>query len=180
MKATYLIQNENREKVFEEIGIFLADSINDYPRHNEWYRGIIREFKAGFDREIIVAYDGKEIAGVSILKKSQLEKKICSLRVAKEYRGNGLGRALFQKSLDYLETDKPILTVSQNKENEFKKIFKYFGFSLEQIYPGKYRPDLSEYCYNGILLPETILKQKQNGMVISLPVSNFRQIIHNR
>lgn len=166
-KTTYLVQNENTEKAFEEVRIFLADSIHDYPRHDEWYRGIVREIKEGLDRDIIIAYSGKEIAGVSVLKKSQLEKKICSLRVAKEYQGNGLGRALFRKSLDYLETDKPILTVSQNKKDEFQKIFKYFGFSLEQIYPGKYRPDLNEYCYNGILLPETILKRNENQLGIS-------------
>lgn len=163
-KTTYLVQSENQERVLEDVRIFLADSIYDYPRHDEWYRGIMREFSEGFDREMIVAYDGKQIAGVSILKRSPMEKKICSLRVAKEYRGNGLGTALFKRSLDYLETDKPILTVSQNKRDEFQKIFKYFGFSLERVYPGKYRAGLNEYCYNGILLPENILKQKENGL----------------
>lgn len=165
-KTTYLVQNENKEKALEEVRIFLANSIYDYPRHDEWYRGIMREIREGFDREMIVAYNGQRIAGVSILKRSQVEKKICSLRVAKEYRGNGIGTALFKRSMDYLETDKPILTVSQNKKDEFKKIFEYFGFSLEQVYPGKYRQGINEYCYNGILLPEKILKQKGNRLEI--------------
>lgn len=160
---TYMVQNENMEKIFEEVRIFLADSIYTYPRHDEWYRGITQELKEGTNREMIVAYDGKRIVGVSILKRSQMEKKICSLRVAKGYRGNGLGTILFKKSLDYLETDKPVLTVSQNNKNEFQKIFDYFGFSLEQIYLGKYRSGLNEYCYNGILLPESILKPCVNG-----------------
>lgn len=35
----------------------------------------MREFREGFDREMIVAYDGNQIAGVSILKRSPMEKR---------------------------------------------------------------------------------------------------------
>lgn len=161
---TYLVQSEDMEEIFEDVRIFLADSVYYYPRHNEWYKGVVQELRDGTEREMIIVYDSKTIAGVSILKKSQIEKKICSLRVAKEYRGKGIGTSLFKKSLEFLETDKPILTVSQGKKEEFQKIFNYFGFSLEQTYYGKYMPTLNEYCYNGILLPEDILQGNKFGV----------------
>lgn len=160
MRKIYLKQNEDIESVFENVGIFLADSVYDYPRHIEWYDGVMQEIQTGCNRKMFIVYDNKTIIGVSIIKKNQLEKKICSLRVAKEYRGNGIGTSLFKKSLEYLETDKPILTVSENKKEEFQGIFDYFGFSLEQIYHDKYMRNRDEYCYNGILLPEDILLQK--------------------
>lgn len=34
-KTTYLVQSENQERVLGDIRIFLADSIYDYPRHDE-------------------------------------------------------------------------------------------------------------------------------------------------
>lgn len=160
-KMTYLLQNESIETVLEDVRIFLADLRYEYPRHDEWYRAVAQELRCGMNRKIMIAYDNQNIAGVAILKKGQKEKKICSLRVARMYQGNGIGTSLFKKSLEYLETDKPLLTVSQLKKKEFERIFAFFGFSLEKVYDGKYKPNLCEYCYNGILPQESILRQNE-------------------
>lgn len=48
---------------------------------------------------------------------------------------------------------------------EFQKLFNYFGFSLEKVYHSKYLSESDEYCYNGILLPESILRQNKVQMM---------------
>ena len=156
-----LLKSENVQKTIKDVRFFLADLKYEYPEHEKWYDGMVQELESGMNREIIAAYDDRNIIGVAILKKSNLERKICSLRVAKEYQCNGIGTELVKRSFEFLETDKPIITVSQTKKMEFQKLFNYFDFSLERVYHGKYLPSSSEYCYNGILLPESILQQNK-------------------
>lgn len=158
-EVRHFMENEYWVKTVEKVRVFLEDLRFEYPEHEKWYNGMVQELKNKKNRDMVIAYDNKKIIGVSILKKEDAEKKICSIRVAKEYQKIGIGTELVKRSLDILETDKPIITVSQSKKEEFKKIFEFFGFSLETIYNGKYLPCSKEYCYNGILLPEKILKK---------------------
>ena len=80
------------------------------------------------------------------------------LRVAKEYQGQGIGTMLIDKSINFLKNEKPIISVSELKKYEFKRIFEHFGFSLGEVCFAKYTPFTSEYVFNGTLSPETILK----------------------
>lgn len=54
--------------------------------------------------------------------------------------------------MNLLETDKPLLTLNQNKLIVFDKIFNYFNFSLEKTYKDIYRKHNCELSFNGELI----------------------------
>ena len=56
-----------------------------------------------------------------------------------------------------MNNSKPIITVSENKREEFLPLFQAFGFIQTEPYENKYKDNTREYCFNGYLSPETIL-----------------------
>lgn len=84
--------------------------------------------------------------------KDRSERKICCLRVLPEYQNRGIGVKLFIRSMDRLETDKPLLSISSNNLNRFKNIMDYFNFKQYQHYPDLYRKNSEEISYNGYLI----------------------------
>lgn len=160
-KILRISETECFDKYINKIKLFLSDLVIEYPLHNKWFKGVVKDLKEKrYSREILFATNSMdEIIGVSILKRTNCEKKICTFRVAEKYQRQGIGTLLMLKSLEILETDKPIITVSESKHQEFKKLFQRFNFCLKKVYFGKYRYLTKEYCYNGVLSPETILKQ---------------------
>ncbi len=161
-KLLQITETDNLEKYINKIRTFLSDLVIEYPLHDQWFSGVVGELRKNTKtREILfILNNSDEIVGVSILKKTKLEKKICTFRVAEKYQRQGIGTMLMKKSLEFLETDKPIITVSGSKHNEFIRLFKRFNFSLNMVYFGKYCDLSFEYCYNGVLSPETILKNQ--------------------
>ena len=101
------------------------------------------------EREIIVCEKEYEIAGVTILKSTKEEAKICTMYVAEQYRHNGLGRRLMELSLEWLKNDKPVITLDKSKEPDFAGILKHFGFVLQEENCGLYNPGKIELIYNG-------------------------------
>lgn len=150
-----------RKSFIKEVNFFLKDLIFEYPLHNIWYKKMINSMEKNSDREILLALENKNLLGTAILKNSDFEKKICTLKVSPCFQHKGIGKELLAKSLEVLETDKPILTVTYRKSLYFKKIFEFYGFSLESLYPGKYMPNSCELVYNGILMPETLIQNEQ-------------------
>lgn len=142
------------------IRFFLMDLCLEYPLHNIWYEKMIKSMEEKSDREILAVFENDILLGTAILKNTVDEKKICTFRVKSNYQKRGIGKQLMLKSFEYLETDKPIITVSQQKNHEFKRLLDFFGFNLESIYWGKYVKGSTEFVYNGILLPETLLEDE--------------------
>ena len=129
----------------------------EYPNFKKWYKSLYT--KDDFlkeDREIVLCKKCDEIIGVMILKQDDNEKKICSLRVAPKYQRLGIGSSLLEKSFDYFNDDKPLITIHISKYHEFKKLFERYGFSLEQEAQGYYGLLRSELSYNGILFSNRI------------------------
>lgn len=129
----------------------LCDLSGFYPDFETWledkvYKGIV----AG-ERSIILHYKNNDISGLAIVKDNEVEKKLCCLRVLPRYQGSGVGIRLFQKSFDILNCNKPLLSISQEKETDFLKVFQYFGFSLEKKYSDYYRKGSYENSFNGYL-----------------------------
>ena len=86
------------------------------------------------------------LRGIAILKYN--EKKLCHLSVMDAYKNKGYGIKLFKKSFEELKTEKPFLTVSEEKLPDFKRVFDYFGFKLTNVIEGYYRDNKKEYFYN--------------------------------
>jgi hypothetical protein len=99
-------------------------------------------------RDFIFESRNDKIVGLSLIKYE--EKKLCTLKVFEEYQNKGYGLKLFEKSFEALGTDKPFLTVSEEKYIEFKRVFKYYDFNLTDIKQGLYRNNKLEYFFNEV------------------------------
>lgn len=145
----------------ESVRCFLEDLIIEYPLHNIWFEKMINSMEKNYDREILLSINNNILMGIAILKNTKSEKKICTLRVGENFQKRGIGKKLITESMEILETNKPIITISQKKYDEFKKLFYYCGFDLEEIHYGKYKKGLCEFVYNGRLMPETLIGEEQ-------------------
>lgn len=127
----------------------------DYPNFRSWYFDKVVPGIRTKEREILVCFvendDCCDFGGIAILKNAENEKKICTLRVAPEYKGNGVGYALFEKSFELLETKKPLFTVSSEKVDMFLKHINKYNFHQTEILENYYLDGKSEYVFNGNL-----------------------------
>ena len=134
---------------------FLNGVSYEYPSFNKWFvEKVVPQHLLNY-RDIILALDSDNIAGVSIVKDIE-EKKICTFRVALNYRHNGVGKALMERSFITLNADKPIITIPDNKVSDFDAIIRYYQFSLYGEYKDYYINGSYEFAYNGMLNEEII------------------------
>ncbi|WP_171041738.1 GNAT family N-acetyltransferase [Pseudoalteromonas phenolica] len=127
---------------------FLTPLSDNYPGINIWFKTkVIIGLELGTRKLFIHRRSGKIVA-LGIAKKTESEKKICTVRVAPEYVGKGLGVKIFKQAIDWLETEQPHLTVSEDKLLDFERIFDHFGFRLTSTINGLYQPGKVEYLFN--------------------------------
>jgi len=117
-----------------------------YPNFREWYYQKVLPDIISNNREFLFDIRDSRVVGLSLVKYE--EKKLCTLKVFEQYQNRGYGLNLFEKSFEALGTNKPFLTVSEEKHIEFKKIFKYYGFELTSVKTGLYRDNKLEYFFN--------------------------------
>jgi len=130
------------DKVYER----LEHSKVYYPNFKEWYYSNVIPSIMNGDKEFIFEIKNQKIVGIAIIKYS--EKKLCHLSIFDEYKNRGYGLSLFEKVFSKLNTRKPYLTVSEEKYIEFKKIFNYYDFRLNDKKIGIYRKNKIEYYFN--------------------------------
>lgn len=146
---------------YKHIYCFLRHLVIEYPFFKDWYNKLfIQNYELKSEREILICEHNYTIVGIAILKNSAYEKKICTLRVLPEYQKCGIGKTLISKSLEWLNTDKPLITVHKCKNKEFESLFKYFDFKLEQSNWSYYNLFSTELVYNGELPGHNILLNK--------------------
>lgn len=131
---------------FDELYRQLESAKKYYPDFRSWYYKKVIPDILNNQRDFILEYRQDKIVGLSLVKYE--ERKLCTLKVFDEYQNKGYGLKLFEKSFEALDTDKPFLTVSEEKYVEFEKIFKYFNFELTSVKNGLYRNDKIEYFFN--------------------------------
>lgn len=144
-------EKETQNKILGML-IFLRKT---YPNFRDWYlERVLPGLRSG-TRGLYVAYadeEEAEIAGILILKNECAEKKICTLCVFPKFQGWGLGKQFVELALRELKDEKPLVTVPESYRNEYAGLFAKFGFVMYKEYVGYYRPDQSEYAYNGYLI----------------------------
>ena len=98
VKMSEVLKSGIRLYVLREVKDVLLEELSDsYPNFDKWYNEkVLVEMRKGVSsREIIVAISelerGSKITGVAIIKKTEEERKICTLKVLKEYRKQGIG-----------------------------------------------------------------------------------------
>ena len=127
---------------------FLLPISESYPNFHLWFeKRVVSGLASGTRKLFIHRRDGKIVA-LGIAKKTAMEKKVCTVRVAPEFKGSGLGIKIFKEAMLWLETNKPHLTVSEEKYPEFERIFKFFGFKLTSTINGLYQQGKVEYLFN--------------------------------
>lgn len=134
---------------YNYIYLFLMEANIQYPAFSVWYSKLFTdELQLNPEREIIICERDYELAGLTILKSTKEESKICTMYVAEKYRHNGLGRRLFELSLEWLHNSKSVITLDKSKEPEFAGLLKCFGFVLQEEKMGMYSPGKTELIYN--------------------------------
>lgn len=138
-----------RRESFVSIKEFLSCMSCDYPNFDLWLEKIQAQLDTDM-RSIIVckSTSDDEILGVSILKKSSIENKICTLRVANKCQRMHIGSRLMEMSFGILEDEKPLITVSEDHIVEFSSLLKRFGFVYKNKVKSLYIKGKYEYFYN--------------------------------
>lgn len=137
---------------YKQIKSFTSMLALEYSGFSNWYKGLFENgYRLTSQREIIICEDSFQIAGIAILKHSINERKICTLRVDKRFRSQGIGGKLIELSLEWLSDDMPLITVQRFKEPQYRGLFSRYGFKLEQENRNYYRLFCTELAYNGEL-----------------------------
>lgn len=140
--ASIGINQQNEYSVYH----YIKDAKLYYPNFDIWYfANVIPSLKNG-SKKILLSETEGNLRGLAILKYS--EKKLCHLSVINNYKNKGYGIKLFKQCFEELKTEKPFLTVSEEKLPEFKRIFNYFNFKLTNIVEDCYRKGKKEFFYN--------------------------------
>jgi hypothetical protein len=146
----YLLTSQFYKSIYSHL--FDLNSI--YPGFQEWFISkVIPGAEAG-NREFILSLSGDhKLTGIAILKNDIFngEKKICTIKVMPAFINTGAGIKLFERSMEILNTERPLATVSGEKMPHFERIFKYFGYKFYERYEGLYLPNITEYSFNGYL-----------------------------
>ena len=144
------------DSIFSELSFLRTE----YPDFYSWfYDKVVPELSNG-SREVFIAQTplsfGK-VNGVLVLKNTSSEKKICTLYVDKESRMNGIGQKFMNIAFNELNTDKPLITVSDNRLKDFDGLLNKFNFESVDALPNYYADNHTEYTFNGHLyLPESV------------------------
>ena len=143
---------EQMSLYYTQIRKFVKKLVFEYTDFRKWFLKLFQNgavLKEG--REILLCEGDYQLAGIAILKNDGNEKKICTLRVAKTFQRNGIGQNLMELSFEWLNEDKPLITIHDSKRQEFKKLFERYDFQLEEERKGYYRLFSTELVYNGVL-----------------------------
>ena len=150
-RDTVIVQPQITQKLQLMIAEDLLFFKSKYPEFNIWFEKKVLPGLMTGERTIIVENRDNEVAGFAILKHTNDESKICTLRIRDAYENKGLGIKLFERSFNILETTTPLLSVSDEIYPMYQRIFKYFNFLHEATYYEKYRPRINEFSFNGLL-----------------------------
>lgn len=148
--------SEYREVYFKSIRKFLSDLTCNYPHFEEWLEHVFVMTET-MERTIVVCEYDKQIVGLVILKDTVDEKKICTIRVAEEYRRHGIGTYLINEARKILHEDYPLVTVSDAHIGVFRKFLNRFGFRQESQVKSVYQYGHDEYYFNKPYQRECVL-----------------------
>lgn len=157
------------KKKIENIYSLLSNLDEMYPEFKDWFDNKVVLQLNGIKREIITIENEltNEIMGLVILKNTEYEKKICTLKVFEEHQNKGFGRILINKAIQFLGTTSPMITIPVERKKEFESLINEFEFHFEES-PDYYRHGKPEYVYNGCL---TITHSEEIANVVQCFIS---------
>lgn len=158
------------KKLLNDILILSLRVKEEYPDYKEWYK--TKQIPGIYEntRNIIIAHINDRIVGFISLKKTEDEKKICTFYVEKGFRRNQIGSILMNKAVEYLEEEKPLITMPIEKIHEFIRISKKYNWEITDIKENLYRLDSKEIILNGYV------KQTENGIILPKKLEKLHKI----
>lgn len=132
-----------------QLKAFLIELELFYPNFEQWLDTKIIGRADWKENRILMARQGNALVGVSLMKKSVKETKLRAVRVAPSLQSSGLGIRLIDQSLEVLENERPLVTVSEELLGLYSRAFvNRYGFALDEVAKGMYRPQKLEYIFN--------------------------------
>ncbi|MDD6757540.1 MAG: GNAT family N-acetyltransferase [bacterium] len=174
------------ESLISQVLILSMQVKNEYPDYRSWF--LTTQVPGIYDgtRNIIIAHIRDRIVGFISLKKTAEEKKICTFYVEKNLRRNKIGTVLVEKAIEYLETEKPLITIPLSKLNEFTKIGEKYNWEISDIKENLYRLSDPEVIVNGaietkekIIIPSKSMKKTWKIYKISNQQKLWKYILNN-
>lgn len=151
-RTAFILQPDLTRGSLADVLAHLSDLRDCYPSFDSWLREKVLPGLLLGERSILVEYRDDRLAGFAIVKDDGLEKKLCCLRVLDGFKKtHGMGVRLFERAFEELSTEKPLLSVAEERFPEFSRLFDHFGFEMTKAYDGHYRLGKVEYAFNGLL-----------------------------
>ena len=136
------LKDINFSKASNEIYLLTDYNKLQYPEYYKWYyQKNIPRIIAG-NGEAIFYLDCYKIVGLSMLKKTENESKICTLLINEEYRKKGYSSLILEDSFKFLGTEKPLITIPENRLDEFSNIIDTYGWVASETTDKYYSPEV--------------------------------------
>lgn len=150
-------------KIFDRLFDFLSDLKSEYPFFNNWLLKVRSELMNSDRRILLLCYEKNilDLKGIAILKKSENENKICTLRVVDDYKRRGIGTILYMNAKYILRDQAPLITVSGLHMKEFAPFLRKNGAVLKDKVKSIYKKGSYEYFFNVPYCHETVLMSIQ-------------------
>jgi len=128
-------------------------SVGDlYPGFDHWLSAKVGSGLDNGSRRVLVYRQRSRILGIAIAKRTPSERKLCTLWVDQGARGQRAGAALGSALFRWLNTDKPLFTVPEERLTEFRGLLNGWGFGQPNGIEGLYRDGKIEYVFNGAIV----------------------------
>lgn len=125
----------------------------DYPGFSQWFWQRVCPGLEQGNRNIFVSRKLNKIQGIVIAKRDE-EKKICTVWTAPNQRSKGVASLLFDDAMDWLGTDKPLISVPFARSFELIPLLEKYQFVKTQTLSGYYKSESCELVFNGFLTPQ--------------------------
>lgn len=123
-----------------------------YPGFRAWFWGKVSLGVAGGTRRLFTLHDTRSIHGIVIAKRTDDERKLCTVWVAENARRRGVASALIDEACDWLAAARPLITVPEERMPELGPLLGRRGFVHTASLPSFYRPGRTEHVFNGQLV----------------------------
>ena len=136
--------NDNLDNIID----ILKTIKENYPDYDSWIENTVSVGIINGTRKIRVLYNEKTIAGLTILKNTPEEKKLCSLFITPEYRGESWMYSLFKDATDILETNSPAITIPSSIIKRYNGLIFSNKWKVTSKIDSRYSKNIIEYGFN--------------------------------
>ena len=119
-----------------------------YPEYETWIEDTVQSGLDNNTRTISVLKNDGKIAGLNILKDTEEEKKICSLFIHPDYRGESWMFSIFSNAIEILKTKKPVITIPSIIVKKYHGIIFTNKWEVTSAIPDRYQSGIVEYGFN--------------------------------